>query len=634
MYINNKNAKRLGIYFFYDKNGIVDKYVPCFLEDIGQNVSEIFIVCNGKLNEEGKNILKQYGEVFVRKNEGLDVWAYKSSLDKFGWDKLEQYDEIILMNSTIMGPVYPFRETFEKMSERDLDFWGLTKYFKIEGDPFGCSPYGYLPDHIQSHFIVCRKSLVKSEAFHKYWDEMPMITNYSEAIGKHEVVFTKFFSDKGFKWDASVDTEDLREYSGYPLMMCPKKLIKEKRCPIFKRRSFFHNVDDFLRNTTGEQTSELYEYLRSDTNYDVDLIWETILRNYHQSDIVKNLNLVYVLSTEQADLEQMKMRLLTYKVALVMHVYFEDLLEEDYHYISSMPKETDIYITTHSQQLKNAIERKFVDLPCNKLEVRIIENRGRDVSSLLVGVKDVLLDYDLVCFVHDKKTAQVSPGTVGASFAYKCFENTLSNKKYVANIVNTFIDNPKLGLLTPPEPNHSAFFPTIGCEWGPNYDVTVELAETLGLKVPMSIEKQPIAPFGTMFWFRPKAMEPLLNKNWEYEDFPEEPNGIDGTLLHAIERIYPFVVQDAGYYPAIGMTDKFGAIEYNNLRHYVRGYNQILLNNGIGPYQDEMCVRMGEHFYNQGTSLSVMKWQIKNRLKRVLPSKVCKVLGKIKRAMK
>ena len=31
----------------------------------------------------------------------------------------------------------------------------------------------------------------------------------------------------GYKWDVSVNVDELRNYSGYPLMMCPTKLIKE-----------------------------------------------------------------------------------------------------------------------------------------------------------------------------------------------------------------------------------------------------------------------------------------------------------------------------------------------------------------------------------------------------------------------
>ncbi|NEW66168.1 rhamnan synthesis F family protein [Carnobacteriaceae bacterium zg-84] len=618
--ILTENIKRLGIYFFFDKHGDVDDYIPYFLKDLNKSLDRTVIVVNGKLTDKGSHILHQYGDVLVRENKGFDVWAYKSALEYVGWETLKTYDEIVLLNSTIMGPIYSFKETFDKMNCMDLDFWGLTKFFKYDADPFGCIKYGYIPDHIQSHFIAIRKPMINSEEFYQYWSKMPMINSYSEAVGKHEAIFTKHFSDLGFKWDVSVQCDDLREFTGYPLLMCPKLLIKQYRCPIFKKRSFFHNIDDYLDNTTGEQTSELYDYLDNHTQYPVDYIWDTILKSYPQADIVKNMNLVYILQKNgKKDISHI---LATRKIALVMHVYFMDLLDDTFEKVSVMPKEAHIYLTTNTREKQILIQEKFKHSKFAHLDVRLIENRGRDVSSLLVGVKDVIMDYDYVCFAHDKKTAQVTPTIRGAGFAYKCFENTLGSQRFVCEVIETFESNSRLGLLTPPEPNHAIFFPTLGAEWGPNYDITKELAKELQLTVPISSDKPPVAPFGTMFWFRPKAMKPLFDKDWEYTDFPEEPNKIDGTLLHAVERIYPFIVQQSGYYPAIGMTDKFAAIEYGNLKHYLRGYNLGILGAGVGPYypkmREEMCYRMA----SKGGIVVFTKALIKKVLRKVLPPKM------------
>ena len=46
--------KRLGIYFFFDKDGIVDKYVDYVLEDLTKHVDKLIVVCNGQLNERGR----------------------------------------------------------------------------------------------------------------------------------------------------------------------------------------------------------------------------------------------------------------------------------------------------------------------------------------------------------------------------------------------------------------------------------------------------------------------------------------------------------------------------------------------------------------------------------------------------
>lgn len=99
----------------------------------------------------------------------------------------------------------------------------------------------------------------------------------------------------------------------------------------------------------------------------------------------------------------------------MLHFYFEDLAEYCLHYVQSMPKEADIYVTVGSEKKKKIIEETFSVLE-NNVKVILIENRGRDVSALLVGTKDFIMDYDYVCFVHDKKVTQLSPQTVGAGF--------------------------------------------------------------------------------------------------------------------------------------------------------------------------------------------------------------------------
>ena len=114
MIIDEKKVKRLIAYFIYDKQGIVDDYIIYMLCALKEHSSEIAVVVNGKLTSESREKLNQVTPVvMVRENKGLDVWAYKTVLDYYGWDKLVTYDEVIMMNFTIMGPVYPLSEMFE-----------------------------------------------------------------------------------------------------------------------------------------------------------------------------------------------------------------------------------------------------------------------------------------------------------------------------------------------------------------------------------------------------------------------------------------------------------------------------------------------------------------------------------------
>ena len=46
--------KRLGIFFFFEKNGYVDDFILYYMADLVKNLTELVVVCNGKLSEQGR----------------------------------------------------------------------------------------------------------------------------------------------------------------------------------------------------------------------------------------------------------------------------------------------------------------------------------------------------------------------------------------------------------------------------------------------------------------------------------------------------------------------------------------------------------------------------------------------------
>ena len=93
--------KRLGIFFFYEKNGDVDDFITYYLADLNKNLTELVVVCNGKLSEQGRAAFSQFTDnIIVRENKGLDVWALQ---DRAGFLRLGEalgIDEIVMTNST------------------------------------------------------------------------------------------------------------------------------------------------------------------------------------------------------------------------------------------------------------------------------------------------------------------------------------------------------------------------------------------------------------------------------------------------------------------------------------------------------------------------------------------------------
>ena len=565
MSVNSGHKQRLGIYCFYDKYGHAASFIKTFLDDWMDNLDDLVVVVNGQLSDQARQLFSEYTKtIIVRENKGLDVAAYKQAILTLGWEKLESYDEVICLNDTVMGPVYPFREMFACMDRKDVDFWGITAYAGETVDK------EQIPTHLQAYWHAYRRSLVSSPAFHEYWETMPLWKDYAEVTRKHEMTFTKHFTDLGFTWASYIDWRKYQGYSSYPLLYMPMQIVRDDRCPIFKRRSFFVDYSAYFDQTAGQPALDLYEYLRDHTDYDVDMIWDAILPSYNIDDIRKAMHLDYVLPSQAINPQTHDRP----RSAFIYHVYFMDLLEDTCHYIASLPEETDLYITSTEDKIPQIREYMQQHGISHQATFIPVINRGRDVSALLVAACPVVLSgkYDVIGFAHDKKSSQNQEnghhGTESQGFAYKLMENTLGSEAYVKNILTLFAENPRLGQVTPPPPYHALYFAhTIPHDWGANYEITKELLEDrLGIHVPLSPTKPTASAMGSCYWFRVEALKPLFEYGWKYEDFlPEGQMGEDGTISHAIERANGYICQSRGYYPAWVLSDRYARIEVDSL---------------------------------------------------------------------
>lgn len=562
--ILNGTPKRACIYFIYDSEGIIDDYILHQLKALRENISFLHCVINGYLSVEGRKKLEIIADdVYVRENKGNDIGAYKAAIQHIGWDRLSNFDELVLMNNTCFGPVYPFKEAFDWAAQRDIDFWGLTQDTKsnwLESKDY--LHYNKKKIHFQSYFLSIRKTLLGSKLLNDFFAEIPEDTSYIASGCTYEYAFPGYFEDRGYKGEVYCDTID--DYN-YPLLHDPVRLLKEFRMPLFKKRSFFHHYTDVINNTAGEATVRLLEFLENETEYDVDMIWQSILRTCSLSDIVRCAQLNRILPRDMLLDGAVKHGI---KVGLVYHAYYEDLFDEGIAYMRNFPHDTGILVTTNTEEKKGKLVEKFSKAGLAG-SVVVIVNRGRDVSSLLVAASEFVFQNDLVCFAHDKKALQIKPSSVGRSWAYKLNENMFSTKEYVANVIGLFEREKRLGMAFPSYPNHSVYANNVGTGWAGNFQNTKKLLDDFGVHVKINEHTLCVAPLGTCFWFRTQVLKKLFagpdGNGWTYENFPREPNKSDKTVLHAIERAYAYFAQDAGYYSVYLYNDKFASIEFTNL---------------------------------------------------------------------
>lgn len=559
-----QKANRLTIFVFYDKDGIVDDYKTYYLAELAKNSAKVLILINGVINDAEKPKLEKYGEVVQRENSGFDVTAYKVGIERIGFDALAEYDELILCNDTVFGPLYPFSEVFDEMAKRDVDLWGLTKGY-ADVVPL----HGQLiefEDHIHSYFLVMRKSVLQSDDFREYWQKFPEISTYYDAVFKFEVRFTEYFVKRGYAYDVLVQSDDIKALTKNHLAFMTTELLEHRHLPVVKRRHFYSNIDDFMSNTISNELRDAFRYVEDHTKYDTGMMWDTILRNGDLYSIWKQLVL-----TEILPVDSMKTKPSPVKLGAFVHIYRVDMAEFMKDQLAVLPSYTELHITTDTEEKQRIFEQVFSDAKFKNVTVHVVENRGRGEGALLAGMRDIVMQYNVACIMHDKSSPYegASNYTISHGFSYKVYDNMTKSSDYVSNILQTFAENERLGIAMPPEPNHALYDSAFADLWtNPrNFDNTQKLLDNLGCKVKLTKEQHPIFPVGGMFWCRPQALKKIFEHDWKYDDFPAEPIRTDGTLLHAIERSYSYVAQDAGYYTAIVMNNEFAALEYENLKY-------------------------------------------------------------------
>ncbi|MDE6054128.1 MAG: rhamnan synthesis F family protein [Lachnospiraceae bacterium] len=238
---------------------------------------------------------------------------------------------------------------------------------------------------------------------------------------------------------------------------------------------------------------------------------------------------------------------------IAVNLYYEDTLERYFAYLDNVPAAIDIYIISSNSLAWNKID----EYASGRKNVFFLkkENRGRDISALLVTVRERVLTKRFMCFIHDKKSNHKYLKADTEYWIENLWSNTLNSEQYILNVLN-LLQNSKTGVLTPPKPIGEYFDYWYAGSWGSDFEITNQLAEKLDLKCELDINKSPIT-LGTVFWCKVDALYKLFKYNWSYDNFPEEPLPADGTINHGIERILAYVAQDAGYSTEVIMCAQY-----------------------------------------------------------------------------
>jgi glycosyltransferase involved in cell wall biosynthesis len=250
---SNKSKNRILIFSHFSRTSTIDDYVIYYLKHLSKLADIIFVSTAENLpDSELKKISTFTRTTIVKQNYGYDFGAWKTGLNELG-DELNKYQELILCNDSVFGPLYDLEPIFKQMNEKAYDIWGMSDNFEIDY-------------HLQSFFIVYSKKAFTHKVFKDIWNNFKIFIDKQTLIENCEIGFSRKLQDTELKISSYCCAEDFNSYLNITHYYWQDMILK-KHYPFIKK--------ELLRdNPMNIDISEWKNIIKKNTDYPVKLITE------------------------------------------------------------------------------------------------------------------------------------------------------------------------------------------------------------------------------------------------------------------------------------------------------------------------------------------------------------------------
>ena len=204
--------RRVAIFAHYDSQDRVKRYVIHHLSALREVCSEVHFASTAKLSvDELAAVDGIVASQHLSENKGYDFGMWRRVLATLD---LGDWDELVLTNSSVLGPLVSLVPVFRSMQESTCDFWGMSDNLDFEY-------------HLQSYFLVFRKPILHSGHLEAFFSSVLPYQHKEQTILSYEVGLTHFLLDQGFAPDvvASVFDFDKRLRRSNALLYAPISVI-------------------------------------------------------------------------------------------------------------------------------------------------------------------------------------------------------------------------------------------------------------------------------------------------------------------------------------------------------------------------------------------------------------------------
>jgi lipopolysaccharide biosynthesis protein len=224
------------------------------------------------------------------------------------------------------------------------------------------------------------------------------------------------------------------------------------------------------------------------------------------------------------------------KIVVAIHLHYVELWPEFEALLEAIdrPFHLILTLTQPDAALAERVQARF-----RGAEIIVYDNRGRDVGPFIQLLREGRLDpFDLICKLHGKKSELSGPRMIlGEIWRQASAFDLIGSRDVVDRIIAEFDHSHDTGMIGSRRFRLPNAWMGEKAAWGDNRAMILDLLKTMG----MASNSRLNFFAGTMFWARRSALEPLRQLDLSLASFPDEAGQQDGTLQHALERVFGMI---------------------------------------------------------------------------------------------
>ncbi|TJV06779.1 MAG: hypothetical protein E5Y12_03415 [Mesorhizobium sp.] len=528
----------------FDANDHVEANFVELLACLSRRFDRVILVTTSKIEQD---IAKNFPEIVIirRPNFGYDFFSYRVGLI-YAKENFQVENALLVNSSFALLSSEVFDKTLSKMLKMvsEYDVVGSTESYQFSW-------------HLQSYLILLGSLVLTSPWFFDFLDGVEPTSSKLETITRFEIGLSSAFRSNNVRVTALLQPspEQLERASQHwgagdgqyasGLTFLPSPTSPARR---------FNPVHHLAGLVARELGYIKLEVLR-DNPHQVDLAFVDDvceqgrfreiqeMLSHSQSNYSRGSDNLSTLKVEIKGVPATKLarwrraKIGHVEVAVIVHIHYIEMVSDISDLLRNIIVPFDVYVTTTSEGFCSRIFSEFSYL-AQSVSIYCSENRGRDIGPFVSVYRSGALDqYQAVLKIHSKKSTYSANGVLWRD---KLYGSVAGDSLTVLRSVE-LIKSGDVGIVGP-----HRYYLTNDRFWGANRETVRRLLEEMtAFPAEENLELGFFA--GSMFWFAPKALTPLKNVPEDSLNFESENGQQDGTLAHAIERVFCPLVRSQGF---------------------------------------------------------------------------------------